>query len=906
MRTSAFLERRAGLILAIAVAVTALLAVPFLAMAPTETASQEPDGPEFAARDLIDERFVSNVYPVPVIVESPDGNMLTRSALMALLEGENALRDNAGLAPGLVRYFDADAGIEVHGVLSIADLVDRRLPQGLAAATDAETEEAIRGLIDEYGPAADLLGLSVETTFDAAGGRWVAPAVFTQVLGDNDVLGLGNLSVTLGGDTAGEEWARRVVDTLGGETDTITALGVAIDVNLTSEEQGQAAGPFIGFTILAVLVIVGLTFRSYWVLAVTGAALGALIVWLKGISNLIGLEDDLILSLVVPIAMVSFGVDFVFHSVGRYREERRTGVAPRRAFVVGVASVAGALGLALASDSAAFLANTSSGIPSIVQFGVGAAIALAAAFLLLGIVTPLAVAVIESRVPAPAHGVRRAFVRTGAAVAAAATLMAAVLLMVYVLPVVGVAALGLYLGAFVVVPVLTARRPGAAEPVPTAAGAGGGSARVGRFIARTAAARVVMLPLAVVVTGLAALAAVRVPTEFDVKDFFSADTGFVRSLDALDRHVADRGGEPAQIYVEADLTDPAVVARVVEFSDELRGLGADGFGRDENGAIRVERGVGDVLDAVWSSPAALPAIEAGTGISITDRNGDRVPDDPTQLNALWQFTRHSGIPLDADRLVRSPGDVRTAVWIAADGTASATVFELALTDTRGQGAIAAARDALAGPIAGLRADLGGDTEVALTGSPIVRQASLEAISTALQVSLPIAVVLVLAIASFVMRSLRMGIVTVVPILMVVAWLYAVMEVFGFAINLVTATIGAVSLGIGIDFAVHFAMRYREELRATGSRQKAVQIAGEGTGTALIASALSSIVGFGIMALAPMPLFASYGLLTAVMILMALAASLLVLPGMLMLVTADAPEPVAARIPGHAQPEPARA
>ena len=110
-------------------------------------------------------------------------------------------------------------------------------------------------------------------------------------------------------------------------------------MNLTAAEQGEAAGPFIGFTILVVLVIVGITFRSYWVLAVTGAALAALIVWLKGISNLIGLEDDLVLSLIVPIAMISFGVDFAFHSVGRYREVRQDGQPPKVAFTLGLAAV---------------------------------------------------------------------------------------------------------------------------------------------------------------------------------------------------------------------------------------------------------------------------------------------------------------------------------------------------------------------------------------------------------------------------------------------------------------------------------------------------------------------------------------------------------------------------------------
>ncbi|MDX1450310.1 MAG: MMPL family transporter, partial [Acidimicrobiia bacterium] len=131
-----------------------------------------------------------------------------------------------------------------------------------------------------------------------------------------------------------------------------------------------------------------------------------------------------------------------------------------------------------------------------------------------------------------------------------------------------------------------------------------------------------------------------------------------------------------------------------------------------------------------------------------------------------------------------------------------------------------------------------------------------------------------------LRSIRYGLAAVIPILMVVAWLYGFMFVAGYAINIVTATIAAVSIGIGIDFAIHYIVRYREELASRFDRLAAVQAAGEGTGTALVASAVSSAVGFGILAFAPMPLFAAYGLLTALMITMALVATLTVLPGVL--------------------------
>jgi hypothetical protein len=58
-------------------------------------------------------------------------------------------------------------------------------------------------------------------------------------------------------------------------------------------------------------------------------------------------------------------------------------------------------------------------------------------------------------------------------------------------------------------------------------------------------------------------------------------------------------------------------------------------------------------------------------------------------------------------------------------------------------------------------------------------------------------------------------------------------------------------------------------------------AGEGTGGAL---AISSIIGFAVMAVAPMPIFVTFGALTAVMTVFSSLVSLLVLPSVLLLVT----------------------
>ncbi|MEM9609698.1 MAG: efflux RND transporter permease subunit [Actinomycetota bacterium] len=882
------LRRHPGRVVAVTLAVIALLAVPFLTMAPDQSASTEPTGDVFTARDLVDDNFASTVRGIGFVVEHESGDLLRVEPLTELLQAAETLRDDAEVGPTMLTYYEADLDREVTGIVTIAEIVDEELRAdggaGLSEATDAEVKAAGADLIERLGERSDLLGISSQSFRDESG-DWIVPAINTFVLADDTVLGFGAQAINLGGDTEPEEYDRSVQELLR-TADSFQVNGIAIDVNLTSQEQGAVAGPFIGFTILAVLILVGATFRSYWVLAVVSSAFLALIVWLKGISNLIGLEDDLVLSLIVPVAMISFGVDFAFHAIGRYREERAEGQVSSRAFVVGLGAVTAALVLALVSDSAAFLANLTSGIESINQFGIGAAIALAGAFALLGVISPLLVAHIEGSVPPPASGRRATALRIAGAVGAASMTMASVLLMVFVLPWLGLILAALTVVVTLVVPyvVRSRRLEGAAvgeQQVDVTESRA--AVVIGRVVSTVAARPAIVLGSALAISAVAATFAVRVPAEFDVEDFFSSDTDFVVGLDQIDTHVGDRGGEPALLYVEGDLTDPGALTAIDARIDELRALDTPSLARDDAGLVEVEGSVFEVLDATWESPVMASIVAERTGVELTDVDGDGIPDERAQVEALLGVAAEIGVPLDGERNLLTPDDVGTVV--SFDGDTPATVLELQLVDSRSQESVSAASDDLEAIAAGLSADLG-DSFVQVTGSPFVRESSLDATNRALQVSLPVALMLCLLVSTVFLRSIRYGVASIVPIMMVVAWLYAVMELAGFAINIVTATIAAVSIGIGIDFAIHFIARYREELARTGTRDEATRIAGEGTGLALVASAISSAIGFGILAFAPMPLFASYGLLTAVMILMALVATLLVLPSVLRLITTD--------------------
>jgi predicted RND superfamily exporter protein len=64
------------------------------------------------------------------------------------------------------------------------------------------------------------------------------------------------------------------------------------------------------------------------------------------------------------------------------------------------------------------------------------------------------------------------------------------------------------------------------------------------------------------------------------------------------------------------------------------------------------------------------------------------------------------------------------------------------------------------------------------------------------ISLPIAIILTILIVGLALRSVRYSIVTVIPILLVVAWVFGYMWLRGITINVITATIGAIAVGAG--------------------------------------------------------------------------------------------------------------
>jgi hydrophobe/amphiphile efflux-3 (HAE3) family protein len=139
------------------------------------------------------------------------------------------------------------------------------------------------------------------------------------------------------------------------------------------------------------------------------------------------------------------------------------------------------------------------------------------------------------------------------------------------------------------------------------------------------------------------------------------------------------------------------------------------------------------------------------------------------------------------------------------------------------------------------------------------------------------------------RSARRAIVPLIPVLMATGWSGLVVAALGVALNPMSATLGALVIAIATEFSVILSSRYASERSGGLSVGEALRRTYLRTGAAVLASGVTAIAGFAVLAIAGLPLLGDiglisvapvlrdFGLVTVVDLLVALAGVMLVLP-----------------------------
>ena len=116
-----------------------------------------------------------------------------------------------------------------------------------------------------------------------------------------------------------------------------------------------------------------------------------------------------------------------------------------------------------------------------------------------------------------------------------------------------------------------------------------------------------------------------------------------------------------------------------------------------------------------------------------------------------------------------------------------------------------------------------------------------------------------------------------PILFIVGWSGGIMYLLGIKYTPLTATLGALIIGIGTEFTILIMERFFEEREKGKSIIEAILIANQKIGKAILVSALTTIGGFSALLASDFVILSNFGMLTLINIFLALFSTLIVMP-----------------------------
>jgi len=165
----------------------------------------------------------------------------------------------------------------------------------------------------------------------------------------------------------------------------------------------------------------------------------------------------------------------------------------------------------------------------------------------------------------------------------------------------------------------------------------------------------------------------------------------------------------------------------------------------------------------------------------------------------------------------------------------------------------------------------------ITGSSTLAQAAIGNIVNDLMTSILLAFVVILALMTLLFRSLRVGLMSMIPNTLPLLCTLGFIGYVGIPLRISTVIIFCVSLGIAVDDTIHFLARLREEQGRTKVFEEALGRTMQGTGRAILLTTLLLVTGFLVLIASDFVAVHEMGILGAFTLAMALLGDLIVLP-----------------------------
>lgn len=141
------------------------------------------------------------------------------------------------------------------------------------------------------------------------------------------------------------------------------------------------------------------------------------------------------------------------------------------------------------------------------------------------------------------------------------------------------------------------------------------------------------------------------------------------------------------------------------------------------------------------------------------------------------------------------------------------------------------------------------------------------------------VAILFAIFCFVFRSIKLATIAIVSNLIPLCTLFGVMGFFGIPLDVMSITIAAISIGIGVDDIIHYIHRFKEEL-LTKDVFESIKAAHASIGYAMYYTSFTIFLGFSVMITSNFIPTIYFGLLTDLVMVFMLLGALIILPSLI--------------------------
>lgn len=375
-------------------------------------------------------------------------------------------------------------------------------------------------------------------------------------------------------------------------------------------------------------------------------------------------------------------------------------------------------------------------------------------------------------------------------------------------------------------------------------------------------------------------------------DYFKSDTEIYQGMVVIDSELG--GTTPLDVIIDADpeflnrktasrgvdefgdeFTDDFGADTADEFTDDFGSAAADPFAT-EGGAAALRPDLGST--SYWYNSFRLEQVrEIHNYLDGLDETG-KVLSLATTLEMLETLNQDEapGTFFLSVLYKRLPAEIKEALvdpYLSADGNQVRFNMRVMESDR------SLRRDELLERIrTHLIDDMGFAPErVNITGMLVLYNNVLQSLYRSQILTLGAVFLAIMVMFGVLFLSVRIAVIAVLPSILSVGIVLGFMGWAGIPLDIMTITIAAISVGIGVDDSIHYIHRYLQEMAADGDPIRAMCRSHASVGRAMMYTSIIIIAGFSVLALSNFIPSILFGLLTGLAMLMALIANLTLLP-----------------------------